>query len=72
MRGNVFCCWRFCCRSPSEAFDAALYDKCVEACALEQDFAEWAERDLSIIGAKGETRETAQANTIDHDRRWSF
>lgn len=49
-------------RSPAETFDAALYSKCVEACALEQDFEEWAEGDRAIIGAKGEQKQGKEPN----------
>ncbi|CAM9744809.1 unnamed protein product, partial [Ectocarpus fasciculatus] len=39
----------------AEAFDEALYRKCIEACALERDFGEWEEGDRAIIGARGIT-----------------
>ncbi|CAM9863383.1 unnamed protein product, partial [Hapterophycus canaliculatus] len=44
-----------CLGSPADAINEALYRKCVEACALEQDFEEWAEGDRAVIGARGIT-----------------
>lgn len=43
----------FLCRSSAGEFDPDKYRKCVEACALERDFGEWAEGDETVIGAKG-------------------
>lgn len=71
-RGDALTLLVFWCRSPAEAFDAALYRKCVEACALEQDFGEWVDGDRAIIGAKGEPHEKNEttSQTINHRGFW--
>lgn len=35
-------------------FDEGLYQRCVRACQLESDFADWPEGDRTVIGAKGQ------------------